>query len=73
MTFAAARPLRLTAASSFASLLPITAVIRTNPLAQFADWKLASDDAGLKGEAYLPRKELIRKDAFPYQCLKIHQ
>ena len=42
-------------------------IIGTNPLAQFADWKLASDDAGLKGEAYLPRRELIRKDAFACQ------
>jgi hypothetical protein len=43
-------------------------IIGTNPLAQFADWKLASDKIRLKGEAYLPQKGLIRKDAFPYQC-----
>jgi hypothetical protein len=48
-------------------------IIGTNPLAQFADWKIASDEAGLKGEAYLSRKELIRKYAFPYQSLKIHR
>ena len=51
--------------------VPITGIIGTNPLAQFADWKLAGDEAGLKGEAYLLQKELIRKDAFPYQCQKI--
>jgi hypothetical protein len=49
-------------------LVPINPLIGSNPLAQFADWKLASDDAELKGEACLPRKELIRKDAFAYQC-----
>ena len=27
--------------------------LRANPLAQIADWKLASDEAELKGEAYL--------------------
>ena len=43
--------------------------IGTKPLAQFADWKLASDLAELKGEAYLLQKELIRKDAFAYQLV----
>jgi hypothetical protein len=45
-------------------------IIGINPLAQFADWKLASDEARLKGEAYLPQEELIRKDAFPYQLVR---
>jgi hypothetical protein len=45
-------------------------IIGTNPLAQFVDWKLASDEAGLKREAYLLQKELIRKDAFPYQSVR---
>jgi hypothetical protein len=45
---------------------PVTGIIGTNPLARFADWKLPNDEAGLKGEAYLPQTELIRKDAFPY-------
>ena len=44
---------------------------RTNPLAQFADWTLASDEAALKGEAYLLQKELISKDAFPYQSVRV--
>jgi hypothetical protein len=48
-------------------MLGVTGTIGTNPLAQFADWKLASDETGLKGKAYLLQKELIRKDAFPYQ------
>ena len=39
-------------------------------MAQFADWKLASDEARLKGKAYLPQKELIREDAFPYQSVR---
>jgi hypothetical protein len=33
--------------------------------------KIASGEARLKGEAYLPQKELIRKDAFPYQSVVI--
>jgi hypothetical protein len=49
-------------------LVPITGIIGTNPLAQFADWKLAGDDAELKREEYL---ELIRKDALPYESANI--
>ena len=51
-------------------MLGVTGTIGTNPLAQFADWKLASDETGLKGKAYLLQKELIRKDAFPYQSVR---
>jgi hypothetical protein len=49
----------------------VTGTIGTNPLAQFADWKLAGDEAGLKVEVYLLQNELIRKDAFPYQSVVI--
>jgi hypothetical protein len=52
-------------------IVPITGTIGTNPLDQFADWKLARDKAGLKGEACLLQKELIRKDAFAYQLASV--
>jgi hypothetical protein len=51
-------------------LVPITGIIGSNPNPRFVDLKLASDEAGLKAEAHLPQKELIRKDAFPYQSVR---
>jgi hypothetical protein len=50
--------------------LPIICVIGADPLAQFADWKLASDEADLKGEAYLLHQELTRRDAFHYRLVR---
>jgi hypothetical protein len=50
-------------------LVPITGIIGSNPNPRFVDLKLASDEAGLKAEAHLPQKELIRKDPFLYQLV----
>jgi hypothetical protein len=33
--------------------------------------KIVGDEIRLRGEAHLPQMELIRKDAFPYQPIRV--